>query len=505
MQTKLSHTEYDCFDTIGVENIECPIDIEYSLPDYCPDIQKVLKCIPNVELSSYSFTLDKLMCEGKLVLHVQYLDEKCQSIRVCDIVKEFSLAREIKRSEEKMTGRITASVGHIICRATSARKIDIHIPVILNMTLYAHKKNYINCDSDELEKKTEKVKISNSVMNMNHSFTIEKELELSQSAMPIESILRKNINVSSIKCDVSSGKINIDGVSDLNIVYHSFSENSQVEKMNYSLPFSQSIEADGISNDCISYCDIDVLEFSVQPKEDSSGENTIVRVFIKLNACVFVYEQKEINAIVDAYSVRGESEIEFENVNFNYLSERHNERLSYTKNVFLADDEIEKLLDCWCEDISINAYAEKDKINYRGKFAISLTYIGKSKRIFSVTKNFDFTMTREFEESYQRKCDVSVNMSIRDYRIVDGNNIEFNCDAVLYSHEFETYTKKVVSSVNLSEENTQDDSYIKVYYSKKGEEMWEIGKKYSCPIAKIVENNKLSDSLAAPGGPLLIY
>ena len=41
---------YDGFEQIfdGVQ--ECPVDTEYTLPDYCADIQKILKCIVTPEV-----------------------------------------------------------------------------------------------------------------------------------------------------------------------------------------------------------------------------------------------------------------------------------------------------------------------------------------------------------------------------------------------------------------------------------------------------------------------
>ena len=44
MQVKQKTQPYDTFDPVFDGSFEVPIDTEYNLPDYCPDIQKVLKC-----------------------------------------------------------------------------------------------------------------------------------------------------------------------------------------------------------------------------------------------------------------------------------------------------------------------------------------------------------------------------------------------------------------------------------------------------------------------------
>lgn len=506
MHTKLSHTNYDCFEILNSENIECPIDIEYSLPDYCPDIQKILKCIPYVQLNTYSFTGDKFMCEGKLILHVEYMDEKTKSLRVCEIVKEYSTVKEIILSAEKTFGKVNVSTGHIVCRALSARKLDIHAPVKLEINVIAKKQNKLNPNAEGLEKLIENITVSDAIDIVNHQFVIEQEIPLSQSSTPIDSILRKDINVSNVKTNCVNDKIQIEAMLDLNIVYRSFSENFTVEKVNYSLPLSQYIDAVGCDSDCIACPKINCFELSVQAKEDEVGENTICQVFAKFSCDIEVYKNKEISIISDAYSTSKECNFEYKNINLVHMNKNSSEKMSYTKNIFLAEDEIEKLLDYWCEESSVTAYCEKSRIIYRAKFNICLLYQGKTKQVFSLTKSFDFNFTREFKDINQRKADCFVKMNIKDFKIVDGNNVEFNCEGNLYYTEFISQNKKILWNVEeLNEELLEKDASIKIYYSKKDESLWNIGKIYHISVDDLIANNNLSDSTSASGEPLIIY
>ncbi len=506
MQTKLSHTNYNCFETVNNESIECPIDIEYSLPEYLPDIQKILKCIPYVEITTYSFTQDKFMCEGKLVLYVQYMDEKTGCVRVCEIVKEYSQARDIEKSSDRVVGKIHAGTGHIICRAISARKLDIHVPVVIDISFCVQKQGRVTSDADGVEKRHEKYLVSHGVNAINHQFVIEQEIELPKSSAPIESILRKDINVKDVSATAQLGKIQLEGMADISLIYRSFSESLNVEKLSCSIPFIQYAEYGDIDTDNIVYAEIDVCEFSVQPKEDYVGDNTICSVFVKMNACLTIYKNKELSLITDAYSVASESKMKYDTINLLYLQQIYKEKLSYTKSIFLADDEIEKLLDYWCEDCSVTAYPEKNRINYRGKYSICLVYQGRSKQIFCITKAFDFTCTKEFDDVKQRKCDASIKMSVKDFRIIDGNNIEFTCEGMLVAAEFVTQSKKILADVEISDsEQTNKSKGIVVYYSKKDELLWDIGKTYHIPVSSIMENNSLTDSTVSPGGPLVIF
>ncbi|MFI3326048.1 MAG: DUF3794 domain-containing protein [Clostridia bacterium] len=506
MQTKLSHTNYDYFENLNNENIECPIDIEYSLPDYCPDIQKILKCIPYVELSAYSFTQDKFMCEGKLILHVEYMDEKNKSLRVCEIVKEYSSVKDVQPSSEKTFGKVNVSTGHIVCRAVSARKLDIHAPVKIELSLYTQKQNSLGTDTENLEKMEENITVSDAVQIINHQFIIEQEIELSKSSMPIESILRKEINILNSKTNFTQDQLQIEGLAELSVVYRTFSDNFSTEKVNYSLPFNQVIDVIGADNDSIVNLKIDCFELSVQGKEDNVGENTICQVYIKLNICAEVYNNKQLSLITDAYSTDLDCSINYKNINLMSIYKTGSEKLNIVKNIFLAEDEVEKLYDYWCEESQVASYCEKSRINYRGKFNVSIIYQGKSKQLFSVTKTFDFSFTHEFKDINQRKSDCSAKMIIKDFKIIDGNNIEFSCEAQINYAEFVSFNKKVLWNVEVLKDdiNTQEKA-LKIYYSKKDEKLWDIGKIYHISVEDLIENNSLTDNVLSVGGPLVIY
>ena len=96
MQVKQKTQPYDTFDPVFDGSFEVPIDTEYNLPDYCPDIQKVLKCRVVPELSSYGVSEDTLRCEGVCDIRVLYLDAKGETLRCCDFTKEFSAAIKVK-------------------------------------------------------------------------------------------------------------------------------------------------------------------------------------------------------------------------------------------------------------------------------------------------------------------------------------------------------------------------------------------------------------------------
>ena len=58
---------------------EMPIDLDLSLPDYCPDIEKILKCRVSPQISGRSLSGDMLELEGNALISLYYLDAKKQA------------------------------------------------------------------------------------------------------------------------------------------------------------------------------------------------------------------------------------------------------------------------------------------------------------------------------------------------------------------------------------------------------------------------------------------
>ena len=72
---------YEGFEQVVDTTHECPIDAEYNLPDYCTDIQKILKCIVTPEVTSAVPAGDSISVDGTADIRVLYLDVKGDSVR----------------------------------------------------------------------------------------------------------------------------------------------------------------------------------------------------------------------------------------------------------------------------------------------------------------------------------------------------------------------------------------------------------------------------------------
>ena len=70
-------TLFDGFD-------ERPVDCDFVLPDYYPDIAAVLKCTLRPVVQSKQLSGDRMLVDGVAVVQVLYLDEARRCVRSCE-------------------------------------------------------------------------------------------------------------------------------------------------------------------------------------------------------------------------------------------------------------------------------------------------------------------------------------------------------------------------------------------------------------------------------------
>lgn len=114
-----NETLFDDFD-------ERPVDCDFVLPDYCPDIAAVLKCTLKPVIQSKQLSGDRMLVDGQANIRVMYLDEARKCVRCCEFSQPFTSTFAVKSMGLNPCVRATAKTDYVNCRATSPRRLDVH-------------------------------------------------------------------------------------------------------------------------------------------------------------------------------------------------------------------------------------------------------------------------------------------------------------------------------------------------------------------------------------------
>ena len=507
MQAQIKTAPYEYFDPIFDGRYETPLDTEYNLPDYCTDIQKILKCRAVPEVSSYIITGDTLTCDGVCDIRVLYLDGKGDTVRCCEFTKDFSASIKLKTSEEKAVACVEASMAHLTCRAVSARRIDLHAAVSLRVLAVVQKKELITCsiNDETIEKRGESFAAHQAVNAVCHQFTIEDTLPVKNGKPPIESILHREVSCRIIESRLSEERLTVTGSADVSFLYTSAVDGS-TEKFSSSVDFSQEIECAGADEECICDLRISAGESSIQPREDDVGEYTGVSVMAKVFIMAFLYKACEVEIIDDAYSVKAPLELRYSQNAFTQIHGTASEVLKKKCSLAVTDDEIQKVLDIWCEQDMVQAVCEKTKLNYRVKYNICMLYVNSQGRILYIEKQFDHSFSAELENQLTKRADSTWHTDLWEYRIVDKSTVEVSVETTVNSTLMSMNSVKYLTSAGVDENSPAFDIRPRflIYYASAGEKLWDIAKSHRALLSDVRAQNELFDDTVPESRPIII-
>ena len=507
MQAQIKTAPYEYFDPVFDGHYEATIDTEYNLPDYCADIQKILKCRAVPEVSSYVITGDTLTCDGVCDIRVLYLDGKGDCVRCCEFTKDFTASVKLKTSEEKAVACVQASMAHLTCRAVSARRVDLHAAVSLHVLAVVQKKELITCslEDDSIEKRGESFPAHQAVNAVCHQFTVEDTLPVKNGKPPIESILHRSISSRVIESRVSDQRLTVNGSVDIAFLYASAVDGS-VEKLSASIDFSQAIECGGASEDCV--CDLRIItgESSLQPREDDVGEYTGVSVVAKIFIMAFLYKPCEVEIIDDAYSVKAPLELRYAQSAFTRIHGTSSEVLKKKCSLAVPEDEIQKVLDIWCEQDTVQSSCEKAKLNYRVKYNICMLYVNAQGRILYLEKAFDHSFTTELENQLAKRADTTWHTDLWEYRIADKSTVEVSVETTVSTLLLSMNNVKYLTSAGTDENAKGFDVSPRflVYYASQGEKLWDIAKAHRALLTDVRTQNELFEDIVPEARPIII-
>ncbi|MBR4282902.1 MAG: DUF3794 domain-containing protein, partial [Clostridia bacterium] len=239
---------------IGISQIikeelqEQPLEAEWTLPDYCSDIERVLKCRGDVRISTRRVAGKTAYIEGYTAINVIYTDSEK---KVCSYDQAIPFYREISLDSDDVSFvEVEGVVDYLNCRATSPKRIEVKGAVGLKISIISL------CSADiitnaigeglELDKKHQNI---TSVIGVFDKYmTVSDEVEIGEGATPIRSIISGKAVVCDVDVNPITNKTIVKGNVKVKMLY--CTKNGSANTMEATLPFNQIIDTDGSDELC---------------------------------------------------------------------------------------------------------------------------------------------------------------------------------------------------------------------------------------------------------------
>ena len=487
---------------------EQPVDIDISLPDYCPDIERILKCRLCPAVSSTAVVGERLDVDGASVVSVWYLDSRKQSIRLCEHTVPFSCSFELKEAAADAVPSVRIKTDYINCRAVSPRKLDIHGAFTVSAAVYSSgsEQYCTGIDAPDVRQRCRSIVISTLQGCTRQQFSLTEVLDIGKGKPAPEAILRSELSFTRGECRAIEDKLMLRGEAQLRVLYVTDIETGARDAMSFSVPVNQVIDVQGIDESTINDISVEIMSCDVGLRSEYDENSTLLTLDARLCALVFAYRDIELDVLDDAYSVEHELELTKSSTQLQRFVGCEDITVSVRDEMKTGENNITRVVDLWCDNVSSISSCSGGVLNIRGKMNLCLFALDSDGVPFCVDKAADFSATVECpDDGMNYNAKTEINVPSPSFRITGDNSIAIKADVHISASIYGSGAMRCVTSAIADERQRERDNAaaLTIYYADEGESLWEIARRYCTSVDAIREENALSCD-TAEGGMLLI-
>jgi len=486
---------------------EHPIECDALLPDYCPDIVKILKCSVTTSISLAQATGERVMIEGAATAHVYYAS---LNGRICRAEYKIPFSRQVdlRAAVSDPVISVLPSVDYVNCRAVNQRRIDIRGALTFRVKVVDQRQEEVVGDATGggIQLRRDMMHVTELAGQSESSFPISEELEIGYGKPPVGSIVRVEHRVNIHDYKIIAGKVVCKGDFMLHIAYQPVDLERNLEIMEYTLPLSQIIDSEGTDEECV--CDVEMFVSScdITPKLNDDGEFMILSVEASVRAVVGSHRHMEIPVASDCYSTMFDCQCKHKKLGFVRLNELLRESVMHKATLDLPEG-VKSVLDAWCEVDNLSWKAEGSELTINMRLTIGMfTSMEDGESLY-------FEQSDELSKSVSLgfsadgvSFDPSADVLSCAYNIVGNEKIDLRCEVVvrggIYRHLSTNSIVEIAVDENKPKLKVQNKLFI--YYADAGESIWSIAKRYNTSATAVWEENSASDDILPAKTMLLI-
>ena len=489
-------------------SVEQSVDSDLTLPDYCPDILRILKCTVTPRVTGSQVSGERITVDGTVLVRLIYVGEDAR-VRCFEQNLPFSKYVEVKNLPDSPCVSVRLKAEYVNCRAVSQRRADIHGTVSVNISVTVRRVENLSSGVDgcgvQLQKKTQAA--SSAVGLVERMFPLTEVLEIGESKAPVGQIIRCNAIALAQDIKVIQNKCLIKGELAVKTLYCADTNENELETIEHTMPISQIVEVDGIDEDCGSDIRLEVMGLEVTPKSDSSGELRLLDMNVRVCACVRAYREVEVPVVTDAYSTQYELTVEQKGVDLDQLIEIFNETSLCKNTVSLSGTSVTKVLDLWCSDVTANSSFADGMLTVSGTVTVCMLVLDHDAQPNYLERPVDFEYQRALKSDAQKiRCDPTVQVTALDYVLNASDQMEVRIELNITSSVFCSTSLRLITEIRPNEEQIKrsTSAALTIYFSDAGESVWNIARRYNTTMEAIMRENHLESEQVPEKCMLLI-
>lgn len=468
---------------------ELPVETEILIPDYLPQVFKIVKCFIRLVNLQKQVTGSRLVLDGYLRCVVFYQAEESQSLCQTEQKLPFTKTVDLPAGEHHACHiHVTGDVEYLNCRAVNQRRVEVRgaYGITVNVKEQLEQEVVTALAGSGAEQKTNLLRGVRMVADVDKLMTAEEEATFPQQPAAVLDIHGVG-TVSEIK--MISGKAVVKGQIEAQVLYR-VDQGYQTELLKKMIPFNQIVDLADVAEDCICYAGVEPVGCTMMA---SGGPEPGTMISVTALLHLRAYRPMECCAVCDAFSTQYEADVSYKPVLVEQLADELDEVVESRVGGMLPDENAE-IIQCFASAAPVELAVDEDgRLMLRGRATAHVFCMNSLGEIECYDKTFEYQLPGRYDgspEDYQLECWASATKAEGQKNGAElSASVTIHVTGILMQRHRETVVEGIQCHDAL--ELADPAVALRIYYATAGENLFDIAKSYHVSPKTMLECNHM--------------
>lgn len=520
--------------TFASAQSQITLDDDYNVPDYRPDIVKVLKEKGELHFDEVKAAAGAAWLKGRLVFRVLYRSDQ-ENGKISCLKGEIPFQEKLNMDGVQEYDVIQASgeIEDLTIGVIHSRKISVRAVILLKTEEPQEKEDElcVGIEADDgCEKRYRNTNILQLLCMKRDQCRQKSEITLPSSKPNVQEILWKSLEIRNLDTKMGQDGVKLSGEVLISVLYQEEEETDRVQWYETVIPLDCGVECDaGTEADIIYKVKARPASMELEVKPDYDGEERVLVLELVMNLDIRVWKEQEISMLEDVYSLKKEIIPVCTGVTLHHISVKNDSQCRLNEQMELAESQEKILQICSCEG---TVHLESTELTGQGVRAegilvTELLYIttddqmpiGSAREIYPFEQFIEIPQQTvrternkpEGPETLEQKNKLQTELDCRISQLsavmLDQDHVEIKAVIGLNLLAFEQEQIDNITDTceePLDMEQLQKRPGLVGYIAKDGDSLWSIAKENHTTVEDILRDNHRTDEDLRRGEKILI-
>ena len=475
------------------------ISSEYTLPDYLPDITRLLRVSAKAEHAEKYLSADTVEYDGKIIYNIVYATGEGE-IR-CAVFDADYMGSVSVGEGEFSTATVETHAENVSCRLSSPRKLTLKCKLCAAVSLCPLRpaeptvagKNAPDAEQ-KLQYLKKRIEFTKEKFAEEKNTPVSEDIEIDPGMPQIERIVFVNLTPCALDVRASGGKISYNGALMAEILYESAEDESgrNYASLSREVPVSGTLETAEASEESFALCDIEATNISFRPQTNELGETKTVELDFDYSIYFRIFSKEACEVTTDMYSLLYENTNEKESFKYTTPDACRVFNFSFGESAECDEEGFENVIFSSAEASLSTAEKAGLKTAVQGTVNFYTILAGSGGAYIGKTISFPFKAETDMGRYSELFSYVSkVHTSGANVRAVNGK-LYCDCEITVCLAIFGEKDAEALSSTTIHTDRpiaAPSGFNIVLYYPTRGESLWSVAKKYNTTTERLAAAN----------------